>query len=249
MDKIIYIYTLSHPKTNEIRYVGKTHNLKKRLWQSIYDKSKTKKNNWIKSITNTGLIPVMEVIEETNTGGWPSAEKYWIAQLKEWGFRLLNATDGGEGISGAKLNLTDMDRKSRAGRSKKEVIQCDLNGNEICRFSSATDACSKYGNAINRALIGKRKKAYGYVWKYVKVYKSKNTTITQSERKNRSERLKNICNQNKRPVVVFDKKGVTIGFFNSISDAAEEYSILNSAIANQLNGRSQSCNNKIFRYV
>ncbi len=43
-----YIYTLSDPNTNEVRYVGKTINIKRRYKQHLYDKRQTShKNSWI----------------------------------------------------------------------------------------------------------------------------------------------------------------------------------------------------------
>lgn len=42
MGMTIYIYTLADPRTGNIRYVGKTHNLKKRLRQTLCDKLREK---------------------------------------------------------------------------------------------------------------------------------------------------------------------------------------------------------------
>lgn len=54
------------------------------------------------------------------------------------------------------------------GNKCKEVIQCDLNGNEITRHSSITDAKIALGKGdIKSALSGRCKTAGGYIWKYV----------------------------------------------------------------------------------
>jgi hypothetical protein len=31
----VYIYTLADPRTEKVRYVGKTHDLRNRLWQHV----------------------------------------------------------------------------------------------------------------------------------------------------------------------------------------------------------------------
>ena len=53
--KIVYIYCLKHPETKKIRYVGKTHNIKRRLYQHIYNSQsncfkKTKNNKQMKKV-------------------------------------------------------------------------------------------------------------------------------------------------------------------------------------------------------
>lgn len=101
-----YIYTLSHPTTKKICYIGKTINPKKRFRQHI-DSGKNIKNNlvskWIKSLLNKDLKPSMEIIDEIE-GDWEWLEIYWISQFKTWGFKLKNMTEGGEGSTGYSCN-------------------------------------------------------------------------------------------------------------------------------------------------
>ncbi len=95
---MVYIYTLAHPITNEIRYVGKTVNLKKRYIQHITNSVKTHCKSWINSLLKDNLLPKMEVLEETNNElKWEQLEQYWINQLQQWGYSLTNHTSGGEG--------------------------------------------------------------------------------------------------------------------------------------------------------
>lgn len=100
METSYSIYTLSHPITKEVRYIGKTNQkLKYRLRQHIKEATDRKlisyKNNWIISLIDSGLIPEIESLEDTSTPN--SAEIYWISQIRSWGFRLTNMTDGGDG--------------------------------------------------------------------------------------------------------------------------------------------------------
>lgn len=93
----VYIYTLSDPITNDICYVGKTYNLNKRLIKHKYEKTSTLKNNWIKKLKKQNLNPIINVIDEVQESGWEFWEQYWISQLKTWGFKLKNMTNGGDG--------------------------------------------------------------------------------------------------------------------------------------------------------
>ncbi len=96
----ISIYTLTDPRTNEIRYIGKTINkLNIRLSKHISNVKYGKLNyckNWILSLMKLGLKPIIQLIEETNESQWEEREKFWIKQFKLEGKRLTNATEGGE---------------------------------------------------------------------------------------------------------------------------------------------------------
>jgi hypothetical protein len=96
MEKI-NIYTLSHPITNEIRYVGQTkHNLNERLRGHLKSKDKTHRTHWIKSLIEIGLKPKIELIETVNKENGGDSEIFWIMMFKSWGFKLCNLTEGGE---------------------------------------------------------------------------------------------------------------------------------------------------------
>lgn len=95
---MIYIYTLSDPTTNMVRYVGKTNNIKKRLilHMSTIEKYKSHKNSWLKFLKAKSLKPIIEIIDVVNEENWGFWEQYWISQFKTWGFNLTNSTDGGD---------------------------------------------------------------------------------------------------------------------------------------------------------
>lgn len=84
------IYTLSDPITMDVRYVGATSStLKNRLEGHLLQKAGTLKCNWISSLKDNGLIPVIEEIE-TVKYELKSLENYWISQFDSWGFDLFN---------------------------------------------------------------------------------------------------------------------------------------------------------------
>ena len=94
----IEIYTLSHPVTNEVRYIGKANDSKKRLSSHLRD---SKRRNtpvycWMRKLTSDGLIPLINVIKVTDSENWKSAEIRLISEYKSKGFNLLNVAIGGD---------------------------------------------------------------------------------------------------------------------------------------------------------
>lgn len=96
------IYHLIDPRTNEIRYVGQTvQTLENRLKKHLRSKDKSHRVNWIKSITNEGLEPIIELICETNTlDKCNELEQFYIKKYRDEGLKLTNMTDGGDGSIG-----------------------------------------------------------------------------------------------------------------------------------------------------
>ena len=98
------IYVLCE-SNGEIRYVGKTsYSLSVRLGQHLSYARYGKRNylyNWIRSIFSTGHLPTISLIGEVEGDGC-GEEIAWIAYGRAEGWRLVNATAGGEGILGYK---------------------------------------------------------------------------------------------------------------------------------------------------
>jgi len=95
------VYTLSHPETGEVRYVGiTTAELNTRLIQhiSVAKRSErhTHKDCWVRSLLDKGLKPTIEVIEEVTVDALNDREVEYIAKFKSDGARLTNSTSGGQ---------------------------------------------------------------------------------------------------------------------------------------------------------
>lgn len=88
---MIYIYRLIDSRNNEVRYIGKTTNPKRRYKQHLYDKRKSHKSSWIQSLRKLGLKPIFEIIETCDENNWVEREKYWINQYEN----LTNLKEGG----------------------------------------------------------------------------------------------------------------------------------------------------------
>lgn len=102
MTEATYIYALTDPRTEEVRYIGKTVNEPSdRLKGHVKEAQRgvrVYKYDWIRSLLSLGLEPNVSVLEIVFIpNDWQERERWWIAFAREWGFRLTNLTDGGEG--------------------------------------------------------------------------------------------------------------------------------------------------------
>ena len=127
MEEATYIYALTDPRTEEVRYIGKTINEPlDRLESHINDAQvggRSYKNSWIKSLLSLGLEPDLSVLEIVfYPESWQERERWWIAFARGQEFRLTNLCSGGEGHPGhsptpetrAKIS------KSNSGKVKSE---------------------------------------------------------------------------------------------------------------------------------
>lgn len=150
----VKIYTLKHPDTLEIRYVGKTvRSLSRRLGNHIANAKGNKHNkhlsNWILKILSLGKRPIIELIEEVDSSIWQERERYWISQYSN----LINLTDGGDGCLGfihsketrLKCGLHNIGRKHTS--EYKENMSKQLKGRKLTEEHKA-----KIGNS-NRGKI------------------------------------------------------------------------------------------------
>lgn len=93
----IFIYSLSDPTTKEVRYIGKTTNLKSRLTSHITHARQGIKSlvgDWIRYLLKHNNKPSIKIIQECDEYNWEQAEIYWISKLKKSN-RLCNTHKGG----------------------------------------------------------------------------------------------------------------------------------------------------------
>lgn len=111
-----FIYILSDPRDNQIRYVGKTDNPQRRFSMHLIEKDPCYKRNWIKQLLSNNLQPIMTVIEEIpENQDWEEREKYWISYYRSTGHNLTNMTDGGDcgpDCTGKHLIKSDIGRQN-----------------------------------------------------------------------------------------------------------------------------------------
>jgi hypothetical protein len=120
----VCIYTLNHPTTNELRYVGKTTmNLKSRLYGHTREKNHSPKSMWIKKLKLAGLVPKIEAVEYVESENWQQHEIFYISYFKFLGIRLLNVSPGGNGSSFHDESAIERIRKASIGRKRNPMSQ------------------------------------------------------------------------------------------------------------------------------
>jgi hypothetical protein len=98
-----FIYSLSDPRTGQVRYIGKANDPKIRLYGHIDSRrllKKTPKNAWLRELIANGLQPTIDILETTDLACWQDREQRWISAMRDAGASLTNITSGGEGTEG-----------------------------------------------------------------------------------------------------------------------------------------------------
>lgn len=155
-----YIYTLSDPRNNKVRYVGKTDNPKRRLAAHIIDKDVCHRTNWIKQLTKNNLEPIMTIIEKVaKNQSWEDRERYWISHYRSIGCNLTNMTDGGDcGPDCTGKNLV----KSEQGRNNIIKALVKRNKSQKMREISRRNGKRRKGKKLPTETVEKiRQKAIG----------------------------------------------------------------------------------------
>lgn len=100
MPEKVFIYCLKDPTTGDVRYIGKTDNVKKRLRAHLTSSSKERNRlgNWLRSLSEPPVLVVLHEVAENES--WAEEERRYISCARALGVDLVNATDGGEGAPG-----------------------------------------------------------------------------------------------------------------------------------------------------
>jgi len=272
-----YIYTLSDPETNDIKYVGKTNNtsrrFKKHTSKSTLLNENTIKSKWILSLMDRGFLPIFEVLDNGDDNVINDLEIYWISQLKSWGYKLNNMTDGGDGFKGNN-NSQKRSEYSRFlikmnNKSRKDIIQFDLDNNFINHHLSAHDAERETG--FHRPHISgccKGLKGYdtchGYYFRYVDNYficnksnkikdMNKINIIINDIKNNRYNPIKikkkSIKSLTLLKVIEYDINGLVIDIYESTKLASIKTGISIGLISHCCRNKNHmTAKNRIFRY-
>jgi hypothetical protein len=91
------VYALIDPRDNQVRYVGKSVDVKARVRAHLNESGTTDKNQWLQELGATGREPEAVVLEQ-GSGEWEHVEMKWIAYYRSMGCNLTNRTAGGFGL-------------------------------------------------------------------------------------------------------------------------------------------------------
>lgn len=173
-----YIYTLTDPIDGEIKYIGKSKNMKNRLWNHMsphsLKKSWTPKNKWLLWLRNQKLKPIMEVLDEGEENNIDLLEEYWISQFKSWGFKLKNVASGGKGYSywaGKKMPAYSILKTKMNNPLRKVVCEYEIGTNILIKeYDSINDASKdtkhKKDTIVNSCKGRSIPHKFGYYWRF-----------------------------------------------------------------------------------
>lgn len=263
-----YIYGLFDPETGELRYIGQTiHSLEKRLSVHMADskKGKSYRKNWIKSLQDKGLKPIIQIIDSTSDiNNLSKLEIYYISYFKNIGCRLTNLTNGGEGVPGRKLNeeqlnrfrkaakirgVTDKTRSALKLKISKKIIDLDT----YIVYDSVSEASRQLGfkssTSIFLILNSKSTSAHG---KYFALF-PENIIDIKTWCKNKKQELITMKKQRRLNVSNRLKKQIkclnTNKIYESITEAAKDLKLNISSIVEVLSSRSKTIKGYKFEYV
>lgn len=101
MNRPHYIYTLSDPRTNRVRYVGCTvmppearlfgHICEANIWHA----PNREKKDWILALKALGMMPVLDVVETVQGDTHRAREKFWIGFYRKCNAELFNQRHNG----------------------------------------------------------------------------------------------------------------------------------------------------------
>lgn len=119
---MVVIYGLASSENGQIRYIGQTvRNPYKRL---INHHSQSKRHpsrylsKWMTSVVRDGHEVNLVILEENAI--WGESEKKWIANYRQSGAKLVNGTDGGDGVLGRVWTKESREKASNASRGRKK---------------------------------------------------------------------------------------------------------------------------------
>jgi hypothetical protein len=246
-----YIYALSDPRTNEIRYVGKANNPKRRYYAHMrIDKTASNhKVNWVQSLLNIGLKPELIVLEKVSISEWKAKERFYINKYRKK-YKLTNYKDGGEGL-GFRGNQTSFKKGltpwNAGTRKKKRCLVCG----ELFEVSPTGDlkykCCSMECSVVYRSRhpnSGCFKKGHKSWNKGRKGYSTskKGSGVSLEVRREISDTLKGRTNGGASKKVVQKDRvtGTLLAKFPSAAEASRQTGISASSIINNLNSYSRT---------
>ena len=251
------IYSLSDPKTGEIRYIGKTYNhLRKRLYAHINEckgDNKSHKISWIKSLLSNNEIPVISEIDIVPTNEWEFWEKYWIEQFKQWGFNLTNISKGGYDNNYKRSNDTkNKMRKSKLGKPLSEEHKIKIS-------KSLKEDWENNPREVEKDIIISKEELYQKyiidnlsIPKLSKLFGCSESTIFRNLKDNNISKDIDVWRDqlvtNQKVVLQYDLSGNFIREFDSVISISDEYGYNSGNIASCCRGVAVSANGYIWRY-
>jgi len=168
-----FIYALSDPRTDAVRYIGKSNDPEYRYKLHIRKTAdNTKKSKWVRSLLIAGVSPTLDVIDEVPNDEWSFWEQHWIQVFKGWGFDLVNGDNGGLGSGRIDQNTAKKISATLTGRENprfwREIHCYSKEGIYIKSFASLKQAAKETSTIHSNIIkaVKSRTVCGGYLWSY-----------------------------------------------------------------------------------
>jgi len=95
-----FIYHLLDPRPDDTHvYIGKADDPQTRYWEHSrkVNRERTYKSHWWRNLIDQGLAPKLEILAQVPFDEWEHWEREYIRWYRVLGWKVLNATDGGDG--------------------------------------------------------------------------------------------------------------------------------------------------------
>ncbi|WRH62063.1 MAG: hypothetical protein RSE12_17075 [Fuscovulum sp.] len=116
-----YIYGLIDPRTDDVRYIGKSIRPYQRLQNHMNDVSKCHRSHWLQELKRAGLRPELWIMDRIEAdANWQELERDYIEHGHFADWPLTNSTSGGDGVCNLppetreRMRATWLGRKHRA---------------------------------------------------------------------------------------------------------------------------------------
>lgn len=226
------IYTLAHPITGEIRYVGKTiQKLGYRLDNHLSEAENcnNKKCNWFKKLKRLSLRPIIEELDSSESfEEGCKLEIMYIGLFKSWNFRLINATTGGDGVRG--YSHTDKQKQAMSLRRKGKNIGKD------------NPFYGRKHSEKSKLIIGQKAKGRKHSEKFKQMMSNLHKGWKPTEDMIQSMKVR-WC----KKVIQLRNDGSYVNLFNSIKEAADKTGSKSNKITLCCQGKRKTHNN--FKWI
>lgn len=253
---MIYIYTLEDPRTDEVRYVGKTINPKDRLRHHI-SKARTSKSpkehskRWIKSLLNENLLPKMKILLLVESKEW---EFYEIECIKLFS-NLTNMTEGGQSVWWSKLSEEERKtfKKKMSVVNKQRIISDETREawrQNAIKTHTGRKRSKQTKEKISAKMLGEGNPRFG-----VSISEDTRNKLKESSKKRKHspetklkmrEVQKKICGVR---VAQYDLNNNHVATFDSLAEASRATGASHSNISACCRGRLKKAGGSIWRYV
>jgi hypothetical protein len=153
------IYGLVDPRTSAVRYVGKTTQGMRRIYnhRAGLRVDRTHKGAWLRQLQAEGLQCGVLLLEELPAEELCAAEVRWIAAGRKEGWPLTNLTDGGEGLHGLARTPTHRARIAAALRGRVMPMEQRAKLSKACMGRKLS---AEHAAKLREAATGRRPSAW-----------------------------------------------------------------------------------------